>query len=384
MQDHDTGFDTMTTRSLSFTIALAAGAVIAGASLSGCSKSNAADEKKTSAKPALTVATIKPMQSTLPIKISANGNIAAWQEAIIGSQSNGLRLAKVLVNVGDKVKAGEVLARFESESVEADVEQARAALMESKANAADAADNAARARTLQATGAISAQQINQYLTAEQTAKAKVKAAEAALAAQSLRLKYVQVTAPDDGVISARNATVGAVVAAGTELFRMIRQGRLEWRAEVTAGELGRIRTGMPADIVAANGTHLQGKVRMVAPTVDPQTRNALVYVDILPGADKIAPPKAGMFARGDFDLGASSALTVPQEAIVLRDGFSYVFRVNSDNHVSQVKIEPGRRVGDKVEVLQGVKPNEVLVASGAGFLNDGDLVRVTTSPIAAK
>jgi RND family efflux transporter MFP subunit len=384
MQDHDTGFDTMTTRSLSFTIALAAGAVIAGASLSGCSKSNAADEKKTSAKPALTVATIKPMQSTLPIKISANGNIAAWQEAIIGSQSNGLRLAKVLVNVGDKVKAGEVLARFESESVEADVEQARAALMESKANAADAADNAARARTLQATGAISAQQINQYLTAEQTAKAKVKAAEAALAAQSLRLKYVQVTAPDDGVISARNATVGAVAAAGTELFRMIRQGRLEWRAEVTAGELGRIRTGMPADIVAANGTHLQGKVRMVAPTVDPQTRNALVYVDILPGADKIAPPKAGMFARGDFDLGASSALTVPQEAIVLRDGFSYVFRVNSDNHVSQVKIEPGRRVGDKVEVLQGVKPNEVLVASGAGFLNDGDLVRVTTSPIAAK
>ncbi|MBI1891397.1 MAG: efflux RND transporter periplasmic adaptor subunit [Burkholderiales bacterium] len=354
---------------------LIACAIVAGLSLTA----RAADEKKPGAKPALTVSTAKPAQSTLPIKLAANGNIVAWQEAVIGSQSNGLRLTKVIANVGDMVKAGAVLAQFEAEQVQADVEQARAALMENKANAAEAADNAERARTLQASGALSAAQINQYLTAEQTAKAKVKAAEAMLAAQTLRLKYVQVTAPDDGVVSARNATVGAVVPAGTELFRMIRKGRLEWRAEVTASELGRIRDGMPVTVVAANGTQVPGKVRMVAPTVDPQTRNGLVYVDLAPPADKLAPPKAGMYARGEFNLGESSALTVPQQAVVLRDGFSYVFAVKPDKRVSQIKIKTGRRIGDQVEILEGLDAKAVLVASGAGFLNDGDLVHVVAA-----
>lgn len=362
------------------TLAIAAGIAILGMTAAGfASKSMAADDKKPAQKPALTVSTAKPAQSTLSIKLAANGNIMAWQEAVIGSESNGLRISDVKVNVGDKVRAGQVLASFAGEMVEADVAQARASLMEAEANAADAAGNAARARMLQASGALSAQQINQYLTAEQTAKARVEAAKAMLAAQKLRLKHVQVVAPDDGVISARNATVGAVVAGGTELFRLIRKSRLEWRAEVTAGELGRIRTGMAAQLVAVNGTQLTGKVRMTAPTVDPQSRAALVYVDLDPVADKIAPPKAGMYARGEFDLGTSSALTVPQQAVVLRDGFSYAFRLNPDQRVSQVKIKTGRRVGEQVEVLDGLSANAEVVASGAGFLNDGDLVRVAAA-----
>src|SRR5690606_25670854 len=132
---------------------------------------------------------------SLPIRLAANGNIAAWQEAIIGSEANGLRLADVLVNVGDRVRAGQVLATFASESVAADVAQARAALMEAEANAAEAAANAARARTLEKTGALSEQQINQYLTAEQTARARVEAAKATLDAQQVRLRHVQVRAP---------------------------------------------------------------------------------------------------------------------------------------------------------------------------------------------
>lgn len=349
-------------------------------------QSNAADDRKAAIKPALTVSSIKPAHTTLPIKLAANGNIMAWQEAIIGSEANGLRIAEVKANVGDRVLAGQVLAQFAGETVAADLAQAKASLMEADANAADAAGNAARARTLQATGALSTQQINQYLTAEQTAKARAEAAKAMLAVQKLRFKQVQVVAPDDGVISARSATVGAVVPAGTELFRMIRKGRLEWRAEVTASELGRIRTGMAAQLVAANGTTLTGKVRMTAPTVDPQSRAALVYVDLDPTTDKIAPPKAGMYARGEFDLGTSAALTVPQEAVVLRDGFSYVFRVNADQHVSQLKIKTGRRIGDQVEVLEGLPPDAAVVAAGAGFLNDGDLVKVvaaTATPAAS-
>jgi len=346
----------------------------------------AADEKKQDApKTALTVTTTKPSSASLPIKLAANGNVAAWQEASVSSESNGLRLTEVRVNVGDVVKAGDVLAVFSAETVNADLAQAQAAVHEAEANAADAAANAARARTLQNSGALSAQQISQYNTAEQTANARIASAKAALASQQLRLKYTKVVAPDSGVISARSATVGAVSNAGTELFRMIRQGRLEWRAEVVAADLRNLKPGVSAVVKAANGSEVTGKVRMIAPTVDPQTRSALVYVDLpLDAGSKDAPFKAGMFASGQFELGASSAMTVPQQAIVVRDGFSFVFRLNADKHVSQVKVQPGRRLGDRIEVLGGLNADTQVVVRGAGFLNDGDLVSVVADTLAAK
>jgi RND family efflux transporter MFP subunit len=235
---------------------------------------------------------------TLQQTLVANGDIAAWQEASIGSEANGLRLTDVLVNVGDTVRAGQVLARFSDETVQADLAQARAALMEAQAMLAEASSNAERARTLATTGALSTQQINQYQTAEQTARARVAAAEASVNAQKLRLKFTQLVAPDDGVISFRAATVGAVVPAGTELFRMIRKGRLEWRAEVMATELARVRPGTTARVTAANGTLLTGKVRSIGPTVNPQNRTALVYVDLATATAGAAPARAGMFARG--------------------------------------------------------------------------------------
>ncbi len=339
----------------------------------------------TTAKPALTVTTTQPHMQRLPLQLSANGNVAAWQEASVGTESNGLRLAEVLVNVGDVVRRGQVLARFAGDSLQADVAQARAGVNEAVATAAEATANADRVRTLQSTGTFSGQQINQYLTAEQTAKARVASSQAALMAQQLRLKHTQVLAPDGGVISSRSATVGAVLPNGVELFRLIRQGRLEWRAEVTSTELNRMVPGTKVRVTAANGTQVLGRVRMVAPTVDPQTRSGLVYVDLPAPAstDKGASFKAGMFARGEFELGSSNALTVPQQAVVVRDGFSYAFRLNADQRVSQVKLQTGRRVGDQVEVLEGIATDAVLVASGAGFLNDGDLVKVVTAPTAA-
>ena len=346
--------------------------------LRGKQGEGAAAKSKTAAaapKPALTVSIATPETSELTNTLSANGNVAAWQEASVGSESNGLRLAEVRVNVGDVIKKGQVLATFSPETVNADVAQAKATVAEAKANAADAAGNAARARTLEKTGALSQQQINQYQTTEQTAKAKVEAALAALAVQQVRGRNTQVLAPDNGVISARTATVGSVVAAGTELFKLIRGGRLEWRAEVTASELGRIAPGTPVTLEGASGAVVQGKVRTIAPTVDPQTRNALVYVD-LPTVQQNNAIKAGMFARGDFLLGRGNAWTVPQAAIVPRDGFNYLLLLQPDNHVAQLKIETGRRVGDRVEVTTKLPADAKVVVQGAGFLNDGDLVRV--------
>lgn len=352
----------------------AAPAVLLLSILSACGRD--ADEKKNApATPALTVTTAQPSTATLPLRLGANGNVAAWQEAIIGSESGGLRLTEVKVNVGDVVEKGDVLAVFSADTVNADVAQARAALEEAQANAAEAAANAKRGEALRASGAMSEQQVAQYVTAANTAAARVAAARATLTQQQLRLKYTKVVAPDSGVISARSATVGAVVGVGTELFRLIRQGRLEWRAEVTAADIGRIKPGTRAVVKAANGAEVSGKVRMVAPTVDPQTRTALVYVDLPPAMRADTPLKAGMFAGGQFELGESSALTVPQQAIAVRDGFNYVFRLNPDNRVSQLKIDTGRRLGERIEVVKGLAPDARIVVSGAGFLNDGDLVK---------
>jgi RND family efflux transporter MFP subunit len=342
--------------------------------LAGCGDKPA---EKAAAKPALTVTTTLPQQAMLPLTLAANGNLAAWQEAIVAAEANGLRIAEVLVNVGDRVKRGQPLARFASDTLRAEAAQGRASLAEAQANAAEAANNAQRARTLQQTGAMSASQINQYTTADATARARVEVARAVLQAQLVRVAQGVLQAPDDGVISGRTATVGAVTAAGTELFRLIRQGRLEWRAEVTATELGRLTPGTTAIVTAASGARLEGRVRMLAPTVDPQSRTGLVYVDVkpLPGPES-GSARAGMFARGEFDLGAVPTLTLPQPAVVVREGFSYVFRVNPDNRVTQLKVQIGRVAGDRLQVLSALPTDARIVASGGGFLNDGDLVRV--------
>ncbi|HEY8360913.1 MAG TPA: biotin/lipoyl-binding protein, partial [Ramlibacter sp.] len=126
---------------------------------------DAKPEAKAAGKPALTVTTTSAVQAMLPVTLAANGNLAAWQEASVGAEANGLRIAEVLVNVGDRVRAGQPLARFASDTLRAEAAQARASLAEAEANAGEAANNAQRARTLQQTGAMSASQINQYITA---------------------------------------------------------------------------------------------------------------------------------------------------------------------------------------------------------------------------
>jgi HlyD family secretion protein len=328
-----------------------------------------------SATPALTVTLTQAQQTALPLKISANGNIAAWQEAIIGSEASGLRLTQVLVNVGDVVKKGQLLATFSAESIEAELNQAKASLMEAEAQGREAINNADRARTLQNTGAMSNQQIDQYTTASDVAKARIEVAKANITTQQIRIKNTKIFAPDNGVISSRSATVGAVLGAGSELFKLIRQSRLEWRAEVVSADLTKIKAGMQANVIAADGSSFKGKVRMVSPTVDMQSRNTLIYVDL--PANSTA--KAGMFAKGEFILGQSSALTLPQQVLVLRDGFTYVFAVKNENGkkiAKQIKVQTGRRIGNLVEIISGISPNQLLVATGGAFLSDNDLVKI--------
>jgi HlyD family secretion protein len=335
---------------------------------------------KAAAKPALTVSTVQPQKDTWPEIVSIAGEVAAWQESIIGSEIEQQRILEVLVNVGDTVRKGQLLARTTDDAARADVAQAEAALAEADALLLEARANADKAQRLREKGFYSPQQGTQYETAQAATQARQKAAAAVLQAARVRLGKTRITAPDAGVISARKATVGSLTGIGDELFRLIRQGRLEWRAEVPEGYLHHVRAGMPAQIATISGARITGKVRTVSPSIDARTRNALVYVD-LPAEQTV---RAGMFVRGDIELGRAENLTIPQSALVLRDGFAYVLdtpKVSAGETaiVKQIKVEIGRRLGERVAVRSGLRPDMNLVASGVGFLADGDTVRVENS-----
>jgi hypothetical protein len=141
---------------------------------------------------------------------------------------------------------------------------------------------------------------------------------------------------------------------------------------VPAAELARLKPGMAATVFTASGAKVAGVIRMIAPTVDAQTRNGLVYVDL---AD-VQDAKAGMFARGEIALGKSGALTLPQSSVQMRDGFHYVFRLGDDSKVVQTKVTIGRRSGDRIETVSGIDATQKIVSDGVGFLVDGDTVRV--------
>lgn len=323
-------------------------------------------------KPALTVSLTGPQTLDWPQILPASGSVFAWQEAVIGAEISNYRLTEVLAQVGDTVRKGQVLARIANDTVESEFNESQAAVAEQQAAAAEAKNNAARSRELRAQGFYSRQLDAQYQTAAQTAGARLAAAQARRQAAELRLRKTQVLSPDDGVISARGATVGSLTQPGQELFRLIRGGRLEWRAEVPSADLASVQPGLVASLSTPTGQRVTGRVRAVAPSVDAQTRNGLIYVDLPP----TGAVRAGMFARGEFELARRPALTLPQSAVVLRDGAAYIFRLENENRVAQTKVALGRRLAERVEIVDGLPPSVRVVANGAGFLADGDVVRV--------
>ncbi len=350
-------------------------AALAAAFIAALSSPAFADTAASAApKPALTVKRVVVQSGNWAQTLSGTGSIAAWQEVVIGAEIGGQRLAALLVDVGDRVKKGQLLARLSPGTLEADLAASRAALLEAEASARDTHQTAERVKTLQGSEALSPQAIDQALAADVAGQARVAAAKARVQADQLRLSYTQVTAPDDGVINARLATPGALVQPGAELFRLQRGGRLEWRAEVPGAELAQLKAGQLVRVQPSGAPAVEGRIRRVAPQVDAQTRNGLVYVD-LPSGKAGDALRAGLFARGDFVLGESAALTLPQSAVLLRDGFSYVFRIDGAK-VRQQKVQVGRREGDRVEIRAGLAAGAAVVESGVGFLADGDTVRV--------
>ena len=342
------------------------------------------------AKPALTVKWVQASLQAMPSKLPANGTIAPWAEAVVSAEVGGYRLSQVRAQVGDRVQKGQVLASFSTDTARVDLDIAKAQLAEAQASAADTAANAGRARAIEREGFYSAAQLSSIFSQEKAAAARVQAAKARLAAAERALRETEVKAPDDGVVSSRTAVLGAVVPQGAELFRLIRQGRLEWRAELTSTELVSIKPGMKVSFMQEGGVQsagLQGTVRMISPTVDPASRTAIAFVDLPATQAARAGLRAGSFARGEFELQrAEPRLSVPQSAVVLRDGFSYVFALGAisasqQSKVTQVKVQTGARASiggiDWVAVTAGLAADAKIVASGAAFLADGDTVKVS-------
>jgi RND family efflux transporter MFP subunit len=229
---------------------------------------------------------------------------------------------------------------------------------------------------LRNTGALSGQAITQYITRAHTARAQVDSARARAESTRLRLRQTRVLAPDAGVISARGATLGSVSNAGDELFRLVRQNRLEWHAQVTAADVGNIAAGQAVTVTLPDGSIIDGVVRQVAPLLE-QNLAALAYIQLRQDAKSAA--RIGMFVSGSIVTGKSTGMSVPSSSIVIRDGHEYVFVLDHDSVATQVPVRTGRRDGDRVEVLGGISPAQSVVASGGGFLHDGDRVRVIAS-----
>jgi RND family efflux transporter MFP subunit len=308
--------------------------------------------------------------------LPANGSVVAWQEALIGAETNGVRIVDVRVSVGDQVKKGQVLASLAMDSATADEAEARATLKESEAMLAEASANAERMRKLRDVGFVSKQMADQSVNNEQAAIARVAAQQARHKASAVRLQHSTILAPDSGVISARSATVGTLTQPGMELFRLIRQGKLEWHAELSADELGLVREGMAVTLIASQGQSVQGKVRAIAPAVDPKTRYGQVLVELPSGSGLVA----GMFMRGTIQLDrqAKPVWSLPQSAVMLRDGSAYVFAVDDKSQVHERKVVIGQRHDEQIEIISGLEQATRVVESGGAFLVEGDVVRVAS------
>jgi RND family efflux transporter MFP subunit len=325
---------------------------------------------------ALTVQLVTPSTQDWPQIVQASGPLAAWQEAVVGTETGSLRITELLVDVGSSVKRGQLMARLADEMLQADLSKQNAALDQARLNLAQAQANLQRTKAVTDSGALSGQKIEEYKIEEALKRAALASSEADQKSTRIRLAQTRIVAVDDGVVLARSAMLGNVVPAGTELFRLVRQGRIEWHAELDAQQLARVQQGQAARLTLPGGVAASGTVRLVAPTLSTSTGRATVYVSLAPGSGA----QVGMFASGTIELAQAPALTLPQSAVVLRDGRSDVYQMNPDGvTVSRRTVVTGRRQGDRVEVVSGLDSKARVVASGGAFLSEGSRVQVESS-----
>lgn len=353
----------------------AAAAVLAVA-LAAC---HGREEKKAEPHAVLTVTAVSVRSEALPREVDASGTVAAWREVPIGAETGGLTAVAVTVDEGAYVGQGQLLVKLDDAVLQAQLRQQTAAVASARAQLAEADATLRRSRELNRRGYLSQASLDAEVARQGSAAAAVASAVAARAETLARLNQTVVRAPVAGLVSSRTVVKGQIVAAGAELFRLVRDGRLELNAEVPETQLGLVRAGQAARVSADEAGTVSGAVRIVTPQVDPQTRLGLARI-ALPGGAAFRP---GMFARARIDVGAQPALTVPQTAVLYREDKPGVFVIDANGRVRFRPVVAGARAAGRIEVVSGLRAGERVAVQGAGFLADGDRVRVA-APAAAR
>ncbi|MFD1745751.1 efflux RND transporter periplasmic adaptor subunit [Rhizobium helianthi] len=342
----------------------------------------------------------KVVERPLKDSIIASGTIRPVQEVFVQPLVDGLSIKSLRVDVGDRVKAGQVLAELNSDSLllqksqleankakaEAGLAQFRAQVIEAQANADDAARQRDRTAALAKNGTVSTAQVEQTAATAQAALARLNAAKQAVNVGeadvkvvqtqiddiNLRLERTDVKAPLDGVISRRDAKVGAIASgAGQPLFNMIRDGEIELVADVPEGMIGRISQGMKASVTIAGTTKaLAGTVRLVGPVVDQTTRLGAVHIVV----DEDSGARPGMYASAEIIVEETRGLALPQSAVTSDRKGSFARKVEN-NIVKQVAVETGIQDAGMVQILSGLSAGDEVVAKAGAFVRNGDHIR---------
>ena len=326
----------------------------------------------------LSVETVLPSQDNIGNTLSADGTINAKDVANVSAKVNGVAIERILVEEGQRVKAGQILAVFDTDAMEQQVLQAEADVAEAEATLANATADVARVLPLIDIDALSRQEADRYRTSKLQAQASLQASKARLNTQRLSVSNANVVAPVNGVISEKMAEVG-VVAGSDPLFTIIKGGILEWRADIDPKLIGEVNVGTPVRVSLPGGDSVMGQVSRIAPTAD-NNRQITIYASLAANAKA----RAGMYQTGEFLLGSISAQTVPNSAIVSNDGYDYVMLVTNISikdgknigRIKQQRVTLGERFGDNVTLTEPLPAESRLVKQGGSFLNDGDLVRV--------
>lgn len=337
------------------------------------------EESKASDASALAVSLAQARPQPLARSVLVSGPVSAFEEMQLGVELSGQRVTSLLVDVGQSVRKGQVLLELDHRTLDSELAQAEASLRQAQASLSLAQVSYDRGAKLAAEQLISAGNLDELRATRVQAEAQVATARAGRDAAKLRRDFAELRAPADGVISKRLVQPGQVVAAGNELLRLIRDGRLEWRAELPEDQLAGVAVGNTVELPYA-GNVIAGRIRAVTPGVDAQTRTGTVYVDL----PEPGPLKPGVYVEGRIVTGAGRALMVPSAAVVQRDGHSYVFTMKDEKVVQRVRVRTGQTAKGQVEIVQGLKDGDQVVAEGAGFLGDGDRVRVVPAAAAGK
>lgn len=350
-----------------------------------------------------TITVVRAQQRDFAETLLVTGSLVAREQVLVAPEISGQRILQVLVEEGDTVRKGEVLARLVATNLDAQVAQnkaatdraiaaiaqAESAIAQAKANLVQAESALERATHLKSSGNISQATYDQRLATTQSARAQyasavdgLKAAKAEVAqlkAQRAELDWRRrntlVRAPADGVVSRRNARIGALASATAEpMFQIIRNGEIELDGEATADQLAQIKLGHTATVAVTGVTDLKGKVRLISPAVDPTTRLGRVRIS-LPRHNGL---RIGAFARARILTETSRGLSVPLSAVMYDGNVRFVLTVENGT-VKRSEIETGLEQDGHVEVRRGLAPQAVVIAKAGTFLRDGD--RVRTMPL---